>query len=123
MIHPSLVLVQSRKTRLHIIERLLMGRKESNQNLQMFAWKYVIKIMIITFKHKIILILVENSHARIQKVLSEGVHYDNVFCVLIFLFMRRESIQYHYKWVIIGPPAKRHLNGVSSSSARQRNAI
>ena len=39
MIHPSLVLVQSMKTRLHIIERLLMGRKESNQNLQMFAWK------------------------------------------------------------------------------------
>ena len=30
-ITPSLVLVQSRKTRLFIIERLLMGRKESNQ--------------------------------------------------------------------------------------------
>ena len=30
-INPSLVLVQPRKTRLFIIERLLMGRKESNQ--------------------------------------------------------------------------------------------
>ena len=30
-INPSLVLVQPRKTRPFIIERLLMGRKESNQ--------------------------------------------------------------------------------------------
>ena len=30
-INPSLVLVQPRKTRLFITERLLMGRKESNQ--------------------------------------------------------------------------------------------
>ena len=29
--HPSLVLVQHRKTRPYITERLLMGRKESNQ--------------------------------------------------------------------------------------------
>ena len=29
--NPSLVLVQPRKTRLYITERLLMGRKESNQ--------------------------------------------------------------------------------------------
>ena len=29
--HPSLVLVQPRKTRLCLTERLLMGRKESNQ--------------------------------------------------------------------------------------------
>ena len=31
MEHPSLVLVQPRKTRPFITERLLMGRKESNQ--------------------------------------------------------------------------------------------
>ena len=31
MIYPSLVLVQPRKTRPYITERLLMGRKESNQ--------------------------------------------------------------------------------------------
>ena len=30
-IYPSLVLVQPKKTRLYITERLLMGRKESNQ--------------------------------------------------------------------------------------------
>ena len=30
-INPSLVLVQPRKTRLYITERLLMGRKKSNQ--------------------------------------------------------------------------------------------
>ena len=30
-IYPSLVLVQPRKTRPYITERLLMGRKESNQ--------------------------------------------------------------------------------------------
>ena len=32
-INPSLVLVQPRKTRPYITERLLMGRKESNQKL------------------------------------------------------------------------------------------
>ena len=33
-INPSLVLVQPRKTRLYITERLLMERKESNQTKQ-----------------------------------------------------------------------------------------
>ena len=33
--YPSLVLVQPRKTRPYIIERLLMGRKESNQTYKM----------------------------------------------------------------------------------------
>ena len=33
-INPSLVLVQPRKTRPCLIERLLMGRKESNQTKQ-----------------------------------------------------------------------------------------
>ena len=35
-INPSLVLVQPRKTRLFITDRLLMGRKESNQSKQLF---------------------------------------------------------------------------------------
>ena len=35
-INPSLVLVQPRKTRPYITERLLMGRKESNQTKQRF---------------------------------------------------------------------------------------
>ena len=34
-INPSLVLVQPRKTRPFITERLLMGRKESNQTKQL----------------------------------------------------------------------------------------
>ena len=45
-----------------------------------------------------------SSHARIQKVLSEGSNFDIVFLV---------DEEYHYKRAIIGPPAKRHLNGVS----------
>ena len=36
-INPSLVLVQSRKTRPFITERLLMGRKESNQTNNNFV--------------------------------------------------------------------------------------
>ena len=36
-INPSLVLVQPRKTRPFITERLLMGRKESNQTKLMFS--------------------------------------------------------------------------------------
>ena len=49
-INPSLGLVQPTNTRPFITEKLLMGRKESNQ---------INKI--------------DDSHARIQKVLSEGV--------------------------------------------------
>ena len=37
-INPSLVLVQPRKTRPFITERLLMGRKESNQTNKSMAW-------------------------------------------------------------------------------------
>ena len=35
VLDPSLVLVQPRKTRPHITERMLMGRKESNQTKSM----------------------------------------------------------------------------------------
>ena len=41
-INPSLVLVQPRKTRPYITDRLLMGRKESNQTnkqTKMFGWE------------------------------------------------------------------------------------
>ena len=37
-INPSLVLVQPRKTRPYITERLLMGRKESNQTNKNFRF-------------------------------------------------------------------------------------
>ena len=40
-IYPSLVLVQPRKTRLCITERLLMGRKESNQTKQTMYYSSV----------------------------------------------------------------------------------
>ena len=39
-IHPSLVLVQRRKTRPFITERLLMGRKESNQTNKTIAFRF-----------------------------------------------------------------------------------
>ena len=40
-INPSLVLVQSRKTRPYITERLLMGRKESNQANKLCIYVYI----------------------------------------------------------------------------------
>ena len=45
------------------------------------------------------------SHARIQKYFSE------VFFCCCFTLMR--GSKYHYNQAIIGPPAKRQLNGVS----------
>ena len=39
-IYPSLVLVQPRKTRPFITERLFMGRKESNQTKQTNRWEH-----------------------------------------------------------------------------------
>ena len=39
VINPSLVLVQSRKTRPYITEILLMGRKESNQKIKKVSLK------------------------------------------------------------------------------------
>ena len=38
-INPSLVLVQPRKTRPYITERLLMGRKESNQTNKLLSFE------------------------------------------------------------------------------------
>ena len=40
-VNPSLVLVQPRKTRPYITERLLMGRKESNQTKQYIMQMHV----------------------------------------------------------------------------------
>ena len=59
-----------------------------------------------------------------RKFFQRGSSFENVFNVVFLLFflfcfflgggvMRGERIQYHYKWAIIGPPAKRHLNGIS----------
>ena len=35
------------------------------------------------------------------------------FFSFFFSLMREEESKYHYSWSIIGPPARRHLNGVS----------
>ena len=56
-------------------------------------------------------------HARIQKVLSEGVrsNFDNVF-FLFFFFLNDEGRKVPnatIKRAIIDPRAKRHFNGVS----------
>ena len=45
------------------------------------------------------------AYARIQKILPEGVDFCNVFYGRIQIPL--------YKRTIIGPPVKRHLNGVS----------
>ena len=47
-------------------------------------------------------------HARIQKVLSDGVQLRQRF-----LEGREDLNEYHYTWATIDPPAKRHLNGAS----------
>ena len=52
----------------------------------------------------------QHSHARIQKVLSEGVQLWQVF---FLVWWGEEGSKYHSKRTIISPPAKRHLNGVS----------
>ena len=41
-------------------------------------------------------------HARTQKVLSEGVQLGQFFLI------REGGSKYHYKRVIIDPPARRH---------------
>ena len=46
---------------------------------------------------------------RSSKFCQRGSIFDNVF----FSWWGDRGSKYHYKWAIIGPPAKRHLNGVS----------
>ena len=51
---------------------------------------------------------IDSFHARIQKVLSEGVQLCNTDNIL----GREKGSKYHEKQANIGPPEKRHLNGV-----------
>ena len=51
-------------------------------------------------------------HARIQEVLPEG-DFDNVFFFFFFSWWGEGGSKCYYKRAIIGPPAKRHLNGIS----------
>ena len=55
--------------------------------------------------------LKHRGHVRIQKILPEGTYFDGFFCCCFLL--DEVGVKYHYKRVIIGPPAKRHLNCVS----------
>ena len=47
-------------------------------------------------------------HARIQKVFSEGVSTIFRDFLSFFSSLGEKGYNYHNKWAIIGPPAKRH---------------
>ena len=49
--------------------------------------------------------MLKQAHARIQNFLSEGIQIS-------FSRWGDRKSKNHYKWAIIGPAAKRHLNGV-----------
>ena len=75
-INPSLVLVQTRKTRSFIIERLLMGRKESNKK----------KVIIEVDSHKHLGVFLSNDctwHKHIDYVKEKAWGRINVSLVLI----------------------------------------
>ena len=69
-INPSLVLVQLRKTRPYIPERLSMGRKESNQTNKTKLYLRYITIVIITYN--VIFVGSLTYMNRINFVLSRG---------------------------------------------------
>ena len=78
--------------------------------LETFFLILSVSYIIINHKHDINFLFFKTGHARIQIVLSEGVQH---FYVFFYLISYRSK--YHYNQAIIGPPAKRHLNGVSLS--------
>ena len=83
IIYPSLVLVQPRKTRPCLTERLLMGRKESNQTkkLTASAFKEAVRSRSPLFViHKMLSILW--SPAMITKILFESVRNFRTFTVI-----------------------------------------
>ena len=55
----------------------------------------------------------QGGYVRIQKILSEEVQLWQYF---FFSWWGVWGSKYHYKWAIISPPAKRHLNGISLAS-------
>ena len=60
-INPSLVLVQPRKTRPYITERLLMGRKESNQTNKLLYFNNRIRHTCVALIHKKTVLSLETS--------------------------------------------------------------
>ena len=83
---------------------------------QLFVWGWDSKIVILYgdlwdgFVYPTLTLMTDSyMHVRIQKVLSEGDQLWQHF----FNWWGEGGSKYHYKRAIIGPPAKRHLNGVS----------
>ena len=71
-INPSLVLVQTRKTRPFIIERLLMGRKESNQTKKTYpVFAKLVHIVIIAlptfFCSSVAVVFLSRNHGPNRK--------------------------------------------------------
>ena len=56
-----------------------------------------------------------NMHLRgSRKFCERGSDTDNFFLYyFITLLVEKSGVKYHYKGIIVGPPAKRHFNGVS----------
>ena len=96
------------KQKINFHKTILIFLKGSN--LRLFFLILSVSYIIINHKHDINFLFFKTGHARIQIVLSEGVQH---FYVFFYLISYRSK--YHYKQAIIGPPAKRHLNGVSLS--------
>ena len=48
-----------------------------------------------------------------RKFCQRGSNFDKFFLLFFYLEGRDDPGKYRYKEAIIGPPAKRHLNGVS----------
>ena len=65
-----------------------------------------------------------STHARIQEVLSEGVQFWGFFFVLFFIisWWGEGGSKYHYKWAIVGPPAKRQALPWSANDGPTLNA-
>ena len=57
--------------------------------------------------------MTQNINARFLKVMSEGVQLSSTTFFYVLLVDEDEGgFKYHDKRAIIGPPAKRHSNGV-----------
>ena len=85
-IYPSLVLVQPRKTRPYITERLLMGRKESNQTNKFYTERRLISGLASTLLIRV----------NVKKMLHNlGIHIHN-HNILFLLLSKRCALLFCY---------------------------